>query len=267
MSRYVHGYSEREAERLHDQAGAVCDLLHHDTLYPPGSLVLEAGCGVGAQTVTLARQSEQARFVSVDISPESLEKARALAAGHGLRTVEFRQADLFALPFSEASFDHVFVCFVLEHLAEPEGALACLRRVLKPGGTITVIEGDHGSCYFHPEGAAALRAWRCLIESQARLGGDSLIGRRLFPLLQQAGFQKVRVSPRVIYGDHSLPVLVDSFWGRTIIPMVEGVKEKALAMGLVDEEAWRLGLRELHEVIERKDGTFNYTFFKAVAVR
>lgn len=48
--RYVHGYDERENERLRDQAGTLVDLLHADTAYPPGSVVLEAGCGVGAQT-------------------------------------------------------------------------------------------------------------------------------------------------------------------------------------------------------------------------
>ena len=52
-NEYVHGYSEREIERLVDQATTLSELLHHDTFYPPGSLVLEAGCGVGAQTVTL----------------------------------------------------------------------------------------------------------------------------------------------------------------------------------------------------------------------
>jgi tRNA G46 methylase TrmB len=63
---YVHGYHPRENERLQDQAGTLVDLLHSDTSYPSGSVVLEAGCGVGAQTVTLAQRSPNARFVSVD---------------------------------------------------------------------------------------------------------------------------------------------------------------------------------------------------------
>ena len=45
-----------------------------------------------------------------------------------------------SLAFGEGSFEHVFVCFVLEHLKEPVAALEKLRAVLKPGGTITVIE-------------------------------------------------------------------------------------------------------------------------------
>lgn len=61
MSSDVHGYSERESERLSDQAGTLEDLLHHDTVYPAGSTVLEAGCGVGAQTVILAKNSPAAK--------------------------------------------------------------------------------------------------------------------------------------------------------------------------------------------------------------
>ena len=154
MKSYVHGYSEREAERLYDQAGSVRDLLHHDTAFPANCTVLEAGCGVGAQTITLARNNPEARIVSVDISPESLEKAKALIQNEGIDNVQFRPADIFSLPFEAESFDHVFVCYVLEHLQEPLKALSALRTVLKPGGSMTVIEGDHGSCYFHPESRA-----------------------------------------------------------------------------------------------------------------
>ena len=99
---------------------------------------------------------------------------------------------------------------------------------LRPGGSITAIEGDHGSCYFHPEVPEALQAWRCLIDVQAHLQGDSLIGRRLYPLLRDAGFADVHVSPRMVYTDDSRPGLVEAFVRRIIIPMVEGVEQEAL---------------------------------------
>jgi trans-aconitate methyltransferase len=264
QQEYVHGYSGREEDRLVDQATTLTELLHHDTRYPAGAMVLEAGCGVGAQTVALATRSPGAKILSVDISAESLAAARDRARAAGITNVTFQQADLHALPSSPESFDHVFVCFVLEHLTRPGQALAALKLLIKPGGTITVIEGDHGSTYFHPESSDARKAIDCLIELQARAGGDSLIGRSLYPLLVKAGFKRVEVSPRMVYVDASRPQLVEGFTKRTFTAMVEAVGERAIAEGLIDERTWQRGIRGLYRTAE-PDGTFCYTFFKAMA--
>ena len=273
MTSYVHGYSEREQERLHDQAGTLNELLHHDTRYPAGAQVLEAGCGVGAQTVLLAANSPEAQFTCLDISETSLIQARALAASRGLTNVRFLCGDLYSLPFVEnnpqewAGFNHVFLCFVLEHVAQPEMLLASLSGVLKDGGTLTAIEGDHGSCFFHPETRAARAAWQCLIDAQAGLGGDSLVGRRLFPLLDGSGLAAVQVTRRDVYCDASRPQWMDGFVKKTIIPMVEGVKQTALAQGMIDESTWAQGIRDLHLTGKAPGGTFCYTFFKGVGTK
>jgi len=260
---YVHGYDPRESARLHEQASTLVDLLHGDTRYPPGARVLEAGCGVGAQTVTLARNSPEARITAVDVSEGSLAQAREAVEAAGLANVAFRQGDLFDLPFERGAFDHVFVCFVLEHLARPAGALQALKRLLIPGGSVTVIEGDHGSAYFHPDSAHARRAVRCQVELQKRSGGNAHIGRQLFPLLCRAGFLSVRVSPRMVYADASRPDLVEGFTRRTFTAMIEGVRDPAVNAGLIGPEEMDRGVRDLHRTAE-PDGVFCYTFFKAV---
>jgi SAM-dependent methyltransferase len=266
VNEYVHGYTERENRRLIDQAATLVELLHSDTSYPPGCTVLEAGCGIGAQTVTLARNSPKASILAADISDASLDSARARVAKEGLKNVTFRRADIFNLPFQEESFDHVFVCFVLEHLPNPEEALGRLRAVLKPGGSITVIEGDHGSTHFHPHSLEAHRAIQCLVDLQARLGGDALIGRKLYPLMAGAGVREVWISPRMVYVDSSKPQLVEGFTRQTFIAMVEGVRQQALEGGLIDGETWQEGIRALHRTTA-PDGVFCYTFFKGVAVK
>jgi SAM-dependent methyltransferase len=266
MTEYVHGYRPREHERLQDQAGTLVDLLHADTAYPRGSSVLEAGCGVGAQTVTLGQRSPEARFTSIDVSAESVAEAKRRVDAAGLANVELRQADIFDLPFGAESFDHVFVCFVLEHLARPVEALTILGGLLKPGGSITVIEGDHGSAYFHPDSPAAHAAIQCQVTLQARAGGDALIGRQLYPLMTRAGFDGVHVSPRMVYVDSSRPELVDGFTRKTFTAMIEGVREPAIAAGLIEPPSFDAGVRALHRTTEA-DGTFCYTFFKGVGTK
>jgi SAM-dependent methyltransferase len=261
--RYVHGYHSRENERLQAQAGTLVDLLHSDTAYPGGSTVLEAGCGIGAQTITLAQRSPNTRFTSIDISAGSLAEARLRTDLAGLTNVEFLQADIFALPFAVESFDHVFVCFVLEHLSRPVGALMILKRLLRLGGTITVIEGDHGSTYFHPDSAAARAAIDCQVKIQRQDGGNALIGREIYPLMVEAGFDAVRVSPRMVYVDASRPELVDGFTRKTFTAMIEGVRESAIAAGLTEPETFDAGIQDLYRTTEA-DGVFCYTFFKGV---
>jgi SAM-dependent methyltransferase len=211
----------------------------------------------------LAKGSPDAYFTSVDVSAHSIAEAKRRVARAGLTNVEFRQADIFALPFEPESFDHVFVCLVLEHLARPAEALLVLDGLLRPGGTITVIEGDHGSAYFHPDSAAAQAAIQCQVELQGRAGGNALIGRELYPLIVEAGFDAVRVSPRTVYVDSSRPHLVDGFTRKTFTAMIEGVRESAIAAGLIEPSSFDAGVRDLYRTTE-SDGVFCYTFFKGV---
>jgi len=183
-----------------------------------------------------------------------------------LTHVQFERADLFNLPYGTDAFDHVFVCFVLEHLARPAEALGKLKSHLKPGGTITVIEGDHGSAYFHPDSEAARRAIQCQVELQRRAGGNAMVGRELYPLLYRAGFGSIRVSPRMVYVDASRPELVDGFTKKTFTAMIEGVRPAAIETGIVEPAVFDQGIRDLYRTAE-SDGVFCYTFFKAVAQR
>jgi SAM-dependent methyltransferase len=258
---YVHGYDQHESQRLLDQAGSLVELLHSDTAYEPGSRVLEAGCGVGAQTTTLARNSPGAQVISVDISAVSLAEAQAKLDAAGIDNVSLMQGDLFNLPFAAESFDHLFICFVLEHLSQPSAALEVLKGLLKPGGSVTVIEGDHGSAYFHPASAAADAAIRCQVDLQKAAGGNALIGREVYPLMVAAGFEGVRVSPRMVYVDSSRPRLVEGFTKRTFTAMIEGVREPALRKGLATADDFDAGIRALYRTAA-DDGVFCYTFFK-----
>ncbi|MHC5157432.1 MAG: methyltransferase domain-containing protein [Planctomycetota bacterium] len=264
---YVHGYSERETQRLYEQAEILEDILHTGTEYPAGTKVLEAGCGVGGQTRLLVKRSPEAEFTCIDISEKSLATAKKLKEQGGFENVAFQQGNIHSLDFAGESFDHVFVCFVLEHLDDPVAALTELKRVLKPGGTITVIEGDHGSCFWHPETPESVAAWNGLIAAQRAQGHDPNIGRRLTPLLTEAEFDVQSCGPAWLYADRLSPDLRDGMVNRIIVPMVQSAEKQIFEDNLVPADIYTKGIADLSRVDKIDEGTFFYTWFKAVATK
>jgi ubiquinone/menaquinone biosynthesis C-methylase UbiE len=264
---YVHGYTTRETQRLLEQSLILEELLHTGTRFQSSEKVLEAGCGVGAQTRILARRNPEAIFECIDISPESLEQARGVARQEGIHNATFKETDILSLPYKPGSFDHVFVCFVLEHLPDPVSVLRTFREILKPGGSITLIEGDHGSGFWTPDTDESKMAWKGLVDSQIALGHDPNIGRRVYPLLDEAGFQIKDVSPRWVYADQSNPTLLHGVIDQIIAPMVYSAEKQVLDSAYLQADEWEKGLADIREVARHPKGTFFYTWFKGVGIK
>jgi SAM-dependent methyltransferase len=264
--KYVHGYSNREALRLNDQADTLDNIIHNDTVFPKESFVLEAGCGVGAQTKIIATKNPDSNLISVDISEDSIKEAQQQIKSLEIKNVEFRKADIYNLPFKDETFDFVIICFVLEHLHNPIQALNELKRVLKEGGTMIEIEGDHGSTFFYPDSKSAHLAIDCQIQLQKQNGGNSNIGRELYPLLKSIGLSDIMVSPRMVYVDSSKPQLVEGFIKNTFTAMIEGVGDKAVQQGIIDKLTFEKGIQDLYRTAE-SDGVFIYTFFKGFGTK
>lgn len=262
---YIHGYSERETQRLNEQSGILEQLLHSDSIFKPNSKVLEAGCGVGAQTIILARRNPDCSFVSVDISTSSLEIAQRQVKIQKLKNVAFEVSDLRHLPYPDNSFDYVFVCFVLEHIDSQKEALFQLHRVLKPGGKLHVIEGDHGATFWHPETPASLKTWQAFVKVQQSFGHDPLIGRKLTPVLSDVGFKIQNTVPKWVYTDATDTKLRANVIDKIIAPMTATGKSKALELGLIDNETWVQGLKDIQNLAVIPEGTFFYSWFQSIA--
>lgn len=264
--RYIHGYSQREAQRLQDQATSVSEYLHHDSLWEEGSRVLEIGCGVGAQTRIIAQKNPGVHFTSIDISKKSLDLAQKSIKKEGIKNVEFRLQDVQKLqPHKDGKFDHAFICFFLEHIPNPLAMLKQVKRMVHEGGTITVIEGDHGSTFFHPDNSFSRAVVEAQVKLQAQRGGNANIGRELYPLLDKAGYRQVTVSPRQIYVDRSKPSMVEGFIKNTFTAMIQGMSEDLLKAELVSLPGYQKGIEGLLRTTVA-DGVFSYTFFKATGI-
>lgn len=264
---YVHGYSHRETQRLQEQSLILEELLHGGTRYLDGSRVLEVGCGVGAQTLILLRRNPGIHLTAVDMSAQSLVQARHSVEQAGFTKVIFRHENILASTLEPGSFDHIFICFVLEHMERPEQALKQMITLLRAGGSITLIEGDHSSAEWSPETKASRTAWNGLVRSQQMLGHDPDIGKRLKAIMSETGVSQVQVDPRAVDPDQSDPVLLDGVVNQIITPMVFSAQKHVLAHALVDPHIWEQGLRDLSQVSGSPQGRFFYSWFKGVGFK
>ena len=155
------------------------------------SRILDCGCGPGSITVGLAQWAPDGETVGIDIGAEQLEGARVLARDLGVKNVAFRQADIFALPFEDDSFDVVFSQTVLYHIPNPEKALAEIKRVLRPGGLVALRDAINASIIIWPDDPFIRGNSRVVRLGAQRSGGNPDVGRELGTLLHAAGFDEV----------------------------------------------------------------------------
>jgi demethylmenaquinone methyltransferase/2-methoxy-6-polyprenyl-1,4-benzoquinol methylase len=101
----------------------------------PGGRALDVATGSGKLAAELARTAPGVRVTGLDFSPKMLDQARA-----AYRDIDFQQGDALELPFDDKSFDAATIAFGLRNLADPELGLNEMRRVVKPGGRMVVLE-------------------------------------------------------------------------------------------------------------------------------
>ncbi len=107
----------------------------------PGECVLELGPGPGIFTVEAAqRVGAEGRLIVVDIQPEMIAQVEQRIQDAGLANVETHVADAYHLPLDDASVDRAFLVTVLPEIPDQARALAELRRVIKPGGLLSITE-------------------------------------------------------------------------------------------------------------------------------
>lgn len=190
-SRLYAIHSDSECERLEKQA-ELAGLEEHfrflTGLPAPGS-ILDAGCGSGSMARLLAARHIGARVVGLDLREDYLTYARTRAQAERLNNLSFEQGDIFRLPFPDASFDLVWSKYVLQWTKDPGAAVAELRRVTKPGGSVVCCNFDGFAVTHWPEDRALQR------DAERVFSGlvDPFAGRKMAAFFAQAGLTEIAV--------------------------------------------------------------------------
>jgi len=142
--------------------------------------VLDIGCGTGTLATMIKGRHPNVEVVGLDPDPKGLGRARRKAARAAL-SIQFDQGFGDELPYPEATFDRVFSSFMFHHLPadEKESTLRSVKRVLKPGGSLHLLDFEG------PEGTATSLLAR-VHHSRHPLSDNS--GSRVLSLMSQAGF-------------------------------------------------------------------------------
>lgn len=190
---YTHGHApatvRQHGRRTADEAAAF--LLPELT---PGMRLLDVGCGPGSITLGLAERLAPGEVVGLDLSAETLAAARQDAVTRGISNLRYEEGSVYALPFSDASFDAVFAHQVLQHLQEPGTAIAEMLRVLRPGGFVAVRDVDWGTAAYWPSDPWIDRFIDVHLRTWTQNGGDPRIGRKLRALFNASDVRNLRMT-------------------------------------------------------------------------
>ena len=170
---------------------AICARYMAQIVLPQGARALEIGCGNGATTRLIMDYVSPAQLVGTDPSSVFIDMARATFAGEP--RVSFALGDAVATGQADASFDLVIAHTVYSHLADPEGALAEARRVLRPGGQLVIFDGDFATITVALFDGDPLQAAVGVVLRHSMHA--PYIMRRLPALVSAAGFRVQSVEP------------------------------------------------------------------------
>jgi SAM-dependent methyltransferase len=262
VAGYVHGYATPEQERLIEQAEHWRHRLIRDgTQLEPGTRLLEVGCGVGAVLAVLGQEYPGVRLFGVDIEPQQLEFAHTHLERAGVQAT-LTEGDALDLPFADESFDHVWMMWLLEHVADPPVALREAGRVLVAGGAITAIEVDYSTCRAEPSSPAIEALFRAMVAGMAASGWSDA-GTRLPGWLGEAGFRDVDAGERSFRWQGE-DLARQAYYAADVM---ESALDALVQLPGTTEDELRRGLADLRGLRRRQDASLGWVVHKSTAVR
>jgi len=256
---YIHGTASTEQARLAAlnrlTNGPFIEFLRIE----PGMQVLEVGSGLGILAAEVAAAAPGVQVTGLERSPNQI----AAATSHPC--VTYVEGDAQQLPFPEAQFDLVYCRYLLEHVADPNRAVAEMHRVTRPGGRVAVMENDISLVRIDPPCPGFQAIWAVFAQYQWQLKGDAFIGRRLFRLLHSAGLTQIELSfqPELHWsGSPNFRLWIENLRGN-----LGSARAGLVEAGVCKAEQLARADDELRQLAERADASATFAWNRAMAVK
>ncbi|MGB5929482.1 MAG: class I SAM-dependent methyltransferase, partial [Cyclobacteriaceae bacterium] len=206
-SKYLHGYTSREQQRLYEQARIVENIVFNTIDYSETDCLLEVGSGVGAMSEILLRRFPRLHVTGIDYSEAQVSQARSFLSNvpYAKDRYEVHQMDAMDMDFESGSYDAAFLCWVLEHISDPLRVLSETRRVLKPGSPVIITEVLNSTFFVEPYSPNVWQYWMKFNDFQYDSGGDPFVGAKLGNLLQAAGYSRIETTIKTFHLDNRNP--------------------------------------------------------------
>ena len=178
---------------------------------------------------------------------------------------ELHQANAENLPFEDNSFDAIYICWVLEHVTNPQKIIDQCYRVLRKGGIISITEVQNNNLYLVPQSNFLDKYWKAYNDLQLEMGGNPFVGVEIGNFISNSGFKSIDVYSNNYLLDNNKPearTTMVNYWTDLLLSGFDSLVE----CGKIDKTEEGLVEQEMKKV-DTHNGVFNYSCVQASGIK
>lgn len=257
-----------EIQRLENQAKGFEGILNKELeilKLTPNMKILDAGCGTGPVTRTMAKLIAPGNAYGMDPIPLYIDSAKKLAENEGIRNTRFELGNIQDMKYEDDFFDLTYCRLVMMHVNDTVKSASEMARVTKKGGIVAVSDMDDGGIMVFPPCPTFTNVMTKFLQWRKEEGENRNIGRELYSILSSAGLSDIKIYPFPIHANQGNPLAFNSLMS-VVLELGRNSREGMIKSGWTTEEEMEEYDKELSAHMSHPGAFFMITLFFATGV-